>query len=131
MFCYTFFMVESEESGHRTVTPDPATRARDHMANERTYLAWLRTAVTVMALGVAVASFARDVRVPSAIAGGLLVFVGAAGVVFGTTRYRAVTRELESGNYSTGTRGRAAVIASSVLVIVVVAALIVLLVGQH
>ena len=30
-------------------------RARDHLANERTYLAWLRTAIGVLALGAAIA----------------------------------------------------------------------------
>ena len=29
--------------------------ARDHLANERTYLAWLRTAVGAVGLGLAVA----------------------------------------------------------------------------
>ncbi len=61
------------------------------MANERTYLAWLRTAATVMALGLAVASFADSVSWSSAAAGVLLVAVGAAGIVYGTRRYRQVT----------------------------------------
>lgn len=120
-----------ERPGGTQLRPDPSTRARDHLANERTYLAWLRTALTVMALGVGVASFAHNVRVSSAVSGGLLVLVGAAGVVFGTIRYRAVTRELEAGIYTTGTRGRAAVIASTVLVVAVVVSLVVLLVGQR
>jgi putative membrane protein len=40
----------------------------DHLANERTYLAWLRTGVTVIALGFVVAKFGLIVRelVPSA-----------------------------------------------------------------
>lgn len=35
---------------------DPS-HARDHLANERTYLAWLRTSANVMALGLAAAKF--------------------------------------------------------------------------
>ena len=31
--------------------------ARDHLANERTYLAWVRTAITVLTLGLAIAKF--------------------------------------------------------------------------
>src|SRR3954454_5710691 len=110
-------------AGDPDIQPDPSTRARDHLANERTYLAWLRTALTVMALGIAVASFGHQVRGSSAVAGGLLVAVGAVGVVLGTMRYRAVIRELESGSYAIGRRGRDAVIASSVLVAAVIAAL--------
>jgi putative membrane protein len=118
-----------------TQRPDESRRrqslARDHMANERTYLAWLRSAATVMALGVAVASFADDVSWTSATAGGLLVAVGATGVVFGTSRYRQVTQELESDTYETGTRGRAATIASAVLVAALVAAMLLILIGRH
>jgi inner membrane protein YidH len=113
-----------------SVHPDPATRARDHLANERTYLAWVRTALTLMALGLAVASFAGKVRVSSAVAGGLLVVVGGAGVWLGARRYAAVTRELDSGTYRVGTRGNQAIMASAVLVIAVVVALVVLLVGR-
>jgi putative membrane protein len=107
------------------------SRARDHLANERTYLAWLRTAAAVMALGLAVAGFANHISVPSAVAGGLLVATGGAGVVLGTYRYRRVTRELESGTYVTGTRGHVAVIASAVLVTVLITALILILIGRH
>ncbi|HGE72837.1 TPA: DUF202 domain-containing protein, partial [Candidatus Poribacteria bacterium] len=33
------------------------TKVTDHMANERTYLAWVRTGITIMALGFVVAKF--------------------------------------------------------------------------
>jgi putative membrane protein len=112
------------------VSPSPSTRARDHMANERTYLAWLRTAATVMALGVAVASFADDVSWESASAGAVLVVVGAAGIVYGTRRYRQVTRELEADSYLTGTKGRAAVTASAVLIAGLLVALVLVLLGR-
>ena len=32
---------------------DPDTRARTHLANERTFLAWFRTGITLVALGLA------------------------------------------------------------------------------
>ena len=31
--------------------------ARDHLANERTFLSWLRTSVTLMGVGVALVKF--------------------------------------------------------------------------
>src|SRR5258706_12094194 len=38
--------------------PDSPTRARDHLANERTFLAWLRTGVAVVVFGFAIGRFA-------------------------------------------------------------------------
>jgi putative membrane protein len=54
------------------VTPQPTTAApakppnpnelRDHLANERTLLAWVRTAITIMALGFVITKFGILVR---------------------------------------------------------------------
>jgi putative membrane protein len=109
---------------------DPAL-ARDHLANERTYLAWLRTAAAVMALGLAVAGLAHQVRTTTAVAGVLLVATGVAGVIYGTVRYRQVTNELDAGVFLAGRRARSAVIASTVLALTVVTALVLILVGQY
>lgn len=40
----------------------PASATRDHLANERTLLAWSRTAIAVMALGFVVARFGLLIR---------------------------------------------------------------------
>ena len=111
-------------------TPDPAL-ARDHLANERTYLAWLRTAAAVMALGLAVAGLTNKITVASAIAGCLLVATGLVGIAYATTRYRHVTHELDNGTYVAGGRGRAITIASVVLGVVVVTALVLMLISQR
>lgn len=110
---------------------NPSTsRARDHLANERTYLAWVRTAAAVMALGLAVATFGNLALVTSLLAGGVLVAVGAAGVGLGTHRYREVAREIEEGGFD-ARRGQGAVVASSVvLVLAVVVALLLVAVGR-
>lgn len=102
------------------------TRVRDHLANERTYLAWLRTGANVMVLGLAVAKFVGTGSVGSLVAGAILVVVGAVGVGYGTFRYRQVTVQIDEDSYATGTRGYAAVVASTVLVAAVVLALIIL-----
>ena len=103
---------------------DQFSRARDHMANERTYLAWLRTAVNVMIVGLAVARFGSGGR-PGALAlsaGALLVAVGAAGLGYGTLRYRAVNRELEDGRFVTGSHSAGPQRAAVVLVVALVLA---------
>lgn len=114
-------MAESE----RDTNP---SRARDHLANERTYLAWLRTAGGVMVLALAVAKFGNT-NAYTLGAGGVLIFVGAVGLVYGTSRYRRVNRELEQGRYITGSRGRGPVLASTVLITAVLAALALLIIG--
>ena len=102
------------------------SRARDHMANERTYLAWLRTAVNVMVLGLAIARFGSKDEAASLAAGGIVVAVGAAGLAYGTRRYRQVNMQIEAGEYMTGTHGNAAVVASVILVLATFAALLLL-----
>jgi putative membrane protein len=61
------------------------------LANERTLLAWLRTALALVAGGVAVATYAPDLGVPGgsgAVALGL-VLIGLATAVAGYRRWRA------------------------------------------
>jgi putative membrane protein len=96
-----------------------ASRARDHLANERTYLAWLRTGANVMKLGLAIAKFVEGGNRRAIAAGIVLIVVGALGVVEGAVRYRRVNREIERGGFATGSRGREPVIAGVVLIIAV------------
>jgi putative membrane protein len=109
---------------------DNPSRARDHLANERTYLAWLRTAVNVMALGVVIAKFVNTGGDEAIAAGAVLVAVGAVGLFYGTLRYRRVNSELEQGRYRTGAHGRGPTIATVVLVAAIAAALALLVVGS-
>ncbi len=53
--------------------PAPHPDYRFSLANERTLLAWLRTALALVAAGVAVAQFVPELGVPS---GGVVVSVG-------------------------------------------------------
>jgi putative membrane protein len=70
-------------------------RARDHLANERTYLAWLRTAIGVLALAAAIARFGQLSRPRDAVAVALCGLLGTAVLVVGTVRYYQVARDLE------------------------------------
>lgn len=104
---------------------DRETRTRDLLANERTFLAWLRTAATVMVLGLAIAKLVSEPSAREVAAGAILVVVGALGVLEGARRYRRVMGEIERGEPMT-TGG--ALIAAGVLVAAVLAALILLLI---
>ncbi|HEY5987438.1 MAG TPA: DUF202 domain-containing protein [Streptosporangiaceae bacterium] len=100
-----------------------ASRTRDHLANERTYLAWLRTAANVMVLGLAIARLIGDGGTRSLAAGAVLVTVGAAGLVYGAIRYRRVNVEIEQGTRVTEVGVGGPMIAAVVLIAAIAATL--------
>lgn len=102
---------------------------RDHLANERTQLAWLRTGANVMVVGLAVARFADQgsITIASLIAGGMLIVGGAVAVAYGTLRYRRVAEELRHGTAASASSSIGPSIAAAVLVAGMVAATLILL----
>jgi putative membrane protein len=70
---------------------DPDTRARTHLANERTFLAWFRTGITLVALGLAAGQFlTRDIAPGVPVVRGLSTLIIATGafiVSVGIYRY--------------------------------------------
>lgn len=86
----------------------------DHLANERTFLAWVRTSIGLMASGFAVAKFTLFVKqitysvrkeaMPSpgysSILGILLVGIGALLGLLAFLRYRRLEKQLENATYS-------------------------------
>jgi putative membrane protein len=81
------------------------TLARDHLANERTYLAWLRTAIGVMVLGLAVAKLVHGAGARADIAGGVLIAVGFALLVYGTVHTRRVSAQIDARTFEVDDRG--------------------------
>jgi putative membrane protein len=86
----------------------------DHLANERTFLAWVRTSIGIMAFGFVVVKFSLFVRQISivlgretviqsrgysAIIGIILVAVGTITSVLSYLRYRQTERQLKEGEY--------------------------------
>jgi putative membrane protein len=80
-------------------------RARDHLANERTYLAWLRTALAVLAAGALLARLTTSEGAVTAAAAGVTVAVGALALGYGTWRYYRVRTELERDSFTPAGRG--------------------------
>ncbi len=93
------------------VTPNP-NRARDHLANERTFLAWVRTGAAIVVFGFAIGRFSLAMRQLTALQGhpvrtlGLSVWMGAgtiiagvALVVAGLLRYRKTRAQLDAGTF--------------------------------
>ncbi len=88
--------------------------ASDHLANERTFLAWVRTSVGIMAFGFVVVKFSLFVKQVSLILGKdniihskgysgimgiVLVAVGAITTIFSYLRYRLTEKQLNEGVY--------------------------------
>ena len=89
-----------------------SNRARDHLANERTFLAWVRTSVAIVVFGFAIGRFAIAMRQLTEFQGhgsrttGLSVWMGMsailAGVVMvvaGLLRYRRTRAQLDDGKF--------------------------------
>ncbi len=100
--------------------------ARDHLANERTYLAWLRTSVNVMILGLAIAKLVHGSGARAELAGVTLGAIGLLLLGYGTRRTRKLTAELEAGQFTADTDGPL-LIAALVVLGLVAAALLLLL----
>jgi inner membrane protein YidH len=86
--------------------------ARDHLANERTFLAWVRTSVAIVVFGFAIGRFAVAMRQLTALQGhaskatGFSVWMGTISiiggvvmVVAGLMRYRRVRTQLDEGKF--------------------------------
>jgi putative membrane protein len=87
-------------------------RARDHLANERTFLAWVRTGAAIVVFGFAIGRFSLAMRQLTALQGlpvrtaGLSVWMGSgtivagvALVVAGLLRYRKTRTQLDAGTF--------------------------------
>jgi putative membrane protein len=82
---------------------DRDSRARTHLANERTFLAWLRTGLSLMAVGLAAAGFLPVDLVPGfpyvRSFAALLVLSGTIMVLYGASRYMRANQQIETGSY--------------------------------
>ncbi len=100
--------MEAKRSGNTT----------DHLANERTFLAWMRTSIGIMAFGFVVVKFSLFLkqvslilgkeniiqnRGYSAIVGILLVAVGTLTSILSYLRYRQSEKQINGGTYKQST----------------------------
>lgn len=91
---------------------EDSNRARDHLANERTFLAWVRTSVAIVVFGFAIGRFAIAMRQLTAFQGGAskttglsvwmgmsAILAGVAMVGAGLARYRKTRTQLDEGKF--------------------------------
>lgn len=101
--------------------------ARFLLANERTLLAWLRTALSLQAAGFVLVQFTHR-----AVAGGIgiaLVTLGAAAALSGYLRYRGADRSMRAGELPAS--GRSPAVVTAGVVALAVALLAWLLLSNH
>jgi putative membrane protein len=86
------------------------SRVRDHLANERTYLAWMRTAIALMGFGVVIVRL-RYLHPPllphlgvSWKLGLLFALTGLMTVLFTTQHYFVVRRDIDEDTYEPAER---------------------------
>lgn len=96
---------ETEQSERRD-----ASRVRDHLANERTYLAWMRTAIALMGFGVVIVRL-RAFHPPLKYQPGngwrlglLFSLIGLVTVLLSTQHYFAVRYDIDSDIYEPADR---------------------------
>ena len=89
----------------------------DHLANERTFLAWIRTAIGIMAFGFVLVRFSLFVKQLSlalnepvagkgysSLVGILMVIAGALLTVFAYIRYKRTERQIAQQQYNQDAR---------------------------
>lgn len=96
---------KSKKESSATAKKLNPSRTRDHLANERTYLAWMRTSVGLMGFGVVILRL-RAFHPPELPRPGLgwkmgLVFsvLGLFTVLLSTIQYFVVRRDIEEDTY--------------------------------
>ena len=92
--------------------PSNAGKPSDHLANERTFLAWIRTSISIIVFGFVVAKFGITLREFLRISGnaahesGTSLMIGLGFMMMGIFmalvagyRYRVTMRSLDAGNF--------------------------------
>ena len=98
---------------HREVM-NTGSVARDNLANERTFLAWLRTGLSSIGLGIALAKFTEGTS--SLIGGAMFIFVGMLLLYYTGWRYFVVEAALADGRFAVNQGGVCATLCLSAIV---------------
>ena len=104
----------------------------DHAANERTFLAWVRTAIAIMAFGFLVEKFDLFIEITSQsatghayspgghflgkVSGFLLILLGGAMMLLAMARFRVVAKTIDDSRAHPGTGTRIDVTLTGLLV---------------
>lgn len=103
-------LFKSAKAGAEQPKRRDSSRVRDHLANERTYLAWMRTAIALMGFGVVIVRL-RAFHPPLIHQPGngwrlglIFSLIGLVTVLLSTQHYFAVRFDIDSDNYEPADR---------------------------
>ena len=105
----------NDQDSLESETPKTGSRARDHLANERTYLAWVRTGLALFGASIALLKWDDMSNVMAY----LLAILGMIVMAISTKRYFHVMHLLEEGRFEPHSGGILFVVAMSSLLIAV------------
>jgi putative membrane protein len=127
----------AEASQQLSVTgrTDLDSRARSHLANERTFLAWLRTGLSLIVVGIGAAQFLEldrnlipGVRIVSDFAA-MLILVGTLTVIVGRVRYMQSREQIDRAQFHPA--GRSITAATALIAVIgVLSIVLVYLMGR-
>jgi putative membrane protein len=98
------------------------TEIREHLANERTLLSWVRTGVSLISLGLVVeraGALAKSARLQVGSAGATEIFglalalLGALTLILGTTQFLRNRRSISAGDFESSVTGYLIIVAGS------------------
>jgi putative membrane protein len=93
------------------------TEVREHLANERTLLAWVRTGVSLISFGLVVERLGTqtDSTGFSGVFGIALAVLGCLALVMGTARFLRSRRGIRTGNFVSSAAAYLVVVAGSLV----------------
>lgn len=110
---------------------DPDSRARSLLANERTFLAWVRTGLSMLTIGLAAAQFiGRDEVDQTPIVTIFSLFLAGSGLLLTLTagvQFIRARDQINSGSYQSGTTAIGLTMAVSIIAALIGIAIILFL----
>ena len=102
----------SSEGGQGT-----STAVREHLANERTLLAWVRTGVSLISFGFVIERLGTEVSTSAAsgLFGVALAILGIVALIMGTAHYLRSRRGIENGEFVSAASAYLIVVAGSLV----------------
>ena len=106
-------MIIRQGGSGSTVIDVQGSTARDHLANERTYLAWVRTALAITGVGLGLLKWQGIANE----AGYLVLSLGILVLISATFRYLSVMQNLSERRFEPNVRSALAIVAVILLVV--------------
>lgn len=109
--------------GLSVAATNEGSAARDHLANEITFLSWVRSGVTVLIIGLAAVTL--NSTSVGAVIGVVFIALGLVLFIIGLSRYTDLTVALQSGNFPFS-RPYSAAVGALLAVIIVMCTMVIL-----